>query len=240
MELVPKPVADTRLRHLPLMLILLVTGTACDGRGQAGGASDAEQVERAERAAAAARALGPGADIDAGHALGRPDAPIAVVEFSDFGCPYCGRFARTTLPEIRQEYVREGMVRWRYVPVIYGFAGGELMGKAAECAAELAGQEGFWRVHDLLYRNQVALRGAGARDRVLGYLEELGLERGAVAQCLDDPEIARRLQQNTALAEEWYVRGTPTFVINGVPVSGALPLDFFRKMFATAVDPSGL
>ena len=222
------------------MVLLASAGCDAGGAPEAGGADAAGAAERRAASVAATRVLGPGAEIETGHVLGRENAPIAVVEFSDFGCPYCARFARTTLPEIRQDYIREGIVRWRYVPVIYGFAGGELMGKAAECASELAGQEGFWRVHDLLYRNQVALRGPGARERVLAYLDELGLGREAVAECLDDPEIARRLERNTALAQQWYVRGTPTFVINGVPVSGALPLDFFRKMFATAADPSGL
>lgn len=180
------------------------------------------------------------ATVNVGHTMGDPDAPIAVVEFSDFGCPYCARFARETLPRIQQELIDEGLVRWRYVPVIFGFAGGERMALAAECAARQGGPEVFWEVHDLFYARQVALRGEDARPRILGWLADLGLDRDALDRCMDEPTTRALLERHNQAAGEWYVRGTPTFIVNGVPMSGAMPTEFFLRVFATMLDPSGL
>lgn len=175
-----------------------------------------------------------------GYTLGAADAPVAVVEFSDFGCPYCARFALGTFPAVRREYVDAGTVRWRYVPVVFGFAGGELMGAAAVCAANQGGGPVFWEIHDLLYTRQLALRGPEARPRLLDWIAELGVDRDALDSCIDAPETTETLQAHTRAAVEWYARGTPTFVVNGVPMSGAVPIEFFRRVFDTVLDPSGL
>lgn len=182
----------------------------------------------------------PAPSLDVGYTLGDPDAPIAVVEFSDFGCPYCGRFARTTMPDLHREYIDSGLVRWRYVPVVFGFPGGDVGGAAAVCAARQGDEDEFWRIHDRLYTRQVVLRGGNARPQVVGWLEENGLDRDAIEACMDDPATMATLERNNQVAQQWMVRGTPTFLINGVPMSGALPLDFFRQVFGAVLDPSGL
>lgn len=187
-----------------------------------------------------ATAPSPADRITAGYPLGSGDAAVAVVEFSDFGCPYCGRFAVTTFPDLRAEYIETGRVRWRYVPVSFGFAGGAVMGAAAECAGRQAGADGFWRAHDIMYRHQAALRGEDALPRLLQWLGEAGLDAARIEACVQDPATVQVLQANNRLAEEWFVRGTPTFVVNGVPMSGAMPTSFFRKILDTALDPSGL
>jgi len=174
------------------------------------------------------------------YRLGHPTAPVGVVEFSDFGCPYCARFARNTLPTLRTEYVERGQVRWRYVPVVMGFPGGDIMGAAAVCAAELGGRAVFWRVHDLFYERQAGVRGPEARPRVLDWLVELGLDRAALERCMDAPRTLGRLEANNKEAARWNVGGTPSFVINGVPMSGAYPTEFFRQILDTVLDPSGL
>ncbi len=227
-------------RVLALVSTLWVAA-ACDPSA-AGAASEAGS-EAATGGVVAVAASGdtiPPASVEVGHTLGDPDAPIAVVEFSDFGCPYCARFARGTLPEIRKEFIDTGLVRWRYVPVMFGFAGGELMGVAAECVAREGGPEAFWKAHDVFYERQVALRGADARTRILDYLAEAGLDRDAVDACMDETGPRALLARHNQASQEFFVRGTPTFIVNGVPMSGALPLDFFRQVFATMLDPSGL
>jgi protein-disulfide isomerase len=225
--------------HMIALAVLPVLW-ACgdDARGVRNASAETASVQAQDRGAQAARPHA--ASIEVGFQLGAADAPVVVVEFSDFGCPYCGRFAIGTFPELHREYIDAGLVRWRYVPVSFGFAGGALMGAAAECAGSLAGDEGFWRAHDLLYRHQTALRGADALDRMLGWLAEAGFDRAQVDRCIRDPATAGALEANNLVAEEWFVRGTPTFLVNGTPMSGAMPTDFFRKVLDTALDPSGL
>ncbi|MEJ2503456.1 MAG: thioredoxin domain-containing protein [Gemmatimonadota bacterium] len=217
----------------------MVAASAC-------GEADARANDEPPSQAAAATVALPApmdtlaADLDLGYTLGDPSAPIAVVEFSDFGCPYCARFARTTLPGIRQDYIDAGLVRWRYVPVVFGFPGGELMGTAAECAADQGGGALFWRVHDLLYERQTALRSPDARPRLVEWLGELGVDTARLEACMDAPGTRERLAEHNQVAQKWYVRGTPTFLVNGVPMSGAMPPEFFQRVFATVLDPSGL
>lgn len=233
-----------RTRGLSLGLLLLILSACGDAGDRGRGASGADRTPAAASAGDAASVAVAGAEraarLDLGHTLGPERAPIAVVEFSDFGCPYCGRFARSTFPELRREYVRAGLARWRYVPVVFGFAGGEMMALAAECTADQGGSEAFWRVHDLMYSRQAALRGDDARPRLLDWLAEIGLDRAALDRCMDDPATRARLEAHNRAAQEWYVRGTPTFVVNGVPMSGAAPTEFFRRVFDTVLDPSGL
>ncbi len=222
----------------PSLTLILIAGlttglVGCD----AAAARESEAHQEASRPAAAAAHA---ATIDMGYTMGQEDAPIAVVEFSDFGCPYCARFARATFPTVRSEYIEAGTIRWRYVPVVFGFPGGELMASAAVCAAN-QGEEGiFWRIHDLLYTRQSVLRSPDARPQLLDWIAELGVDRAALDACIDAPETAATLEAHTRAAVEWYVRGTPSFIVNGVPMSGAAPIDFFRRVFDTVLDPSGL
>jgi protein-disulfide isomerase len=228
-----------RLTRL-LVLCLFPTLWACDSGSRSSDAEAATLQRPTRTAAPGAPSLLHAGRIEVGYRVGAADAPVVVVEFSDFGCPYCGRFAVGTFPELYREYIEAGLVRWRYIPVSFGFAGGALMGAAAECAGRLGGDDGFWMAHDVLYRHQAALRGADALDRMLGWLAEEGLDPVQVQACIRDPATASALQANNRVAEEWLVRGTPTFLVNGVPMSGALPTDFFRKILDTALDPSGL
>lgn len=243
--------SSTRSTLLAAAVATLIAG--CDGAGDRQPAGDAAVETGAALgtlAAAGARTDGPAgraagpseaASIDYGFTRGDPDAAVAVVEFSDFGCPFCARFARNTFPIVEREYIEAGTIRWRYVPVAFGFPGGELMGAAAVCAAELGGDEVFWRVHDLFYTRQQALRGDDARPRLLEWVAELGVDRRELSACIDAPETSELLRKHTEeAAVKWRARGTPTFVVNGVPMSGAAPIQFFRRVFDTALDPSGL
>jgi protein-disulfide isomerase len=226
----------TRLMALLLVPVLWACGD--DSSPLRGATAEGATVQARDRGAAAAR---PSAGrIDVGYLLGSPDAPVVVVEFSDFGCPYCGRFAIGTFPDLHREYIEAGLVRWRYVPVSFGFAGGALMGAAAECAGRIAGDDGFWRAHELLYRHQTALRGADAFDRLLAWFDEAGFDRARIESCVREPGTASALEANNRVAEEWLVRGTPTFLVNGAPMSGALPTEFFFRVLDTALDPSGM
>lgn len=164
-----------------------------------------------------------------GYDLGDPEAPIAVVEFSDFGCPYCGAFARETFPVLYREYIATGKVRWKYVPfTLKSFPNGEEAALAAECAAE-QGTEAFWKMHDHLYARQQEWKAdRSPQARFSAYARALGLEEERFSTCLRTGASATRVGRNNTAASLLNVRSTPTFFVNGYRVRGALPLETFR------------
>lgn len=175
-------------------------------------------------------------DIDltgVGHDVGDHDAPVVLIDFSDFGCPYCAKFTHETYPSIEREYVRTGKVFFKYVPFVMGmFPHGNEAARAAECAGD---QGRFWPMHDLLYAHQGEWKVAREPAVAFGsYADSLGLDRARFGAC-----YARgphpRTQRATDVARTIGVRVTPSFIVNERPVEGALPLADFRKVIDAAL-----
>lgn len=164
-----------------------------------------------------------------GYSRGAEDAPVTVYEFSDFGCPFCGMFARGTYPELHEEFVATGKVRWTYVPFVMGmFPNGAESARAAECAAE---QEKFWEMHDLLYAKQNEWKASRSPERLVnGYAAELGLNADEFASCYREDRGGARTAINNRAADALRVRATPSFFVNGRLVEGALPAEQFRQL----------
>lgn len=172
------------------------------------------------------------ATLDVGYALGDPEAPITVIEFSDFGCPYCAKFASEIFPVLEREFIATGKVRWRYVPFVLGaFPNGAEAARAAECAAE-QGEEAFWRMHDRLYERQRAWRSTGDPGPILHQLAaDIAIDGAHFASCYRQNRGAGRTRTANLVARTVVIRATPTFFVNGVRVQGALPADRFRLLF---------
>lgn len=164
---------------------------------------------------------------------GSPAAKVALVVYSDFQCPYCGKFARETLPAIQRQYVRPGKVllAFRQFPLpIHPFA--EQAAEAAVCASR---QGKFWPFHDDLFLNQQALDTASLHDRAA----RLGLQTTLFDVCLAG-ETTNIVHADHASGEGAGVVGTPTFLIGAVldsgrvkvskRFSGALPLAEFQSV----------
>lgn len=164
-----------------------------------------------------------------GYARGRADAPVTVYEFSDFGCPFCGMFARGTYPQLGKEFVETGKVRWVMVPFVMGmFPNGEEAARAAECAGE---QERFWPMHDLLFENQKEWKATRAPAGVFqGYAERLKLDTRRFASCYRDNGRGARTALNNRAADAVGIRATPSFLVGGRLVEGALPAEQFRAL----------
>jgi protein-disulfide isomerase len=170
----------------------------------------------------------------AGHpVMGRNDAPLTLIEFSDYQCPFCRRFFESTLPGLKAEYVETGKLRYvfRDFPIdsIHPHAR-----KAAE-AARCAGAQGkYWEMHDLLFRNQQALQ----VEQLKGHARGLGLDASAFDACLESSSHGAGVQRDYDDGFGAGVRGTPTFflgktqpgdTIEGGPITGARPLSDFRR-----------
>jgi protein-disulfide isomerase len=159
---------------------------------------------------------------------GNASAPIWIVEMADFGCGYCAKFARETMPVLDSLYTHKGQVYWRFVPFVLGmFPNAREAAEGAVCASR---QGKFWQMHDRLYENRKAWMAAkDPRALVARLAAEAGVDRKAYAACASSKSATEEVARNTALARALNVRGTPTFVINGEIVPGALPTDVFVK-----------
>lgn len=167
---------------------------------------------------------------------GALDAPVKVVEMSDYGCGYCRMFHDETFPSLLDEFIDTGMVEWKFVPYITGMFGNSLPAtEAAECAFAQSPEQ-FELMNTRLWDEQAAWKGAGDPAAVIRpWAEELGLDMVAFDACLDDDTRIERIASATTLARQLGVRGTPTFVVLGyAPLQGALPLETFRQLL-TAV-----
>lgn len=171
--------------------------------------------------------------VGVGHDKGQTTATVYIIEFGDFGCSYCAKFAAETYPAIDSLYIRTGRVRWKYIPFVTGmFKNSREVSEAAECAGE---QGQFWRMHDLLYQRRKEWMGAKAvRTLIARYAKELQLDAAAFARCVLDPKIRARIAHHDALAGGLSIRGTPTFFVNGRMVPGAIPLELFKQVIEAA------
>ena len=195
------------LRFFALSLAIITFGT---DRGWA----EQVQVGRETLVAEAERALGP--------TKGREDAPITIVEFSDFQCSFCRKFWKETLPKIEAEYIKAGKLRfvYRHLAVL-----GPVSDRAAE-GAECAGEQGkFWTFHDRLFEKAGRLAFTDAR-----LMEELRLDATAFEACIGSGRHRDQILRESALARRLGATGTPTFLINGKLLIGAHPFETFKRV----------
>lgn len=166
--------------------------------------------------------------------IGPLNAPVTMVEFSDFNCQFCTRYATETLQQIIDHYGDNLRIVYRDYPVI----GGEVS-RVAALAGNCANEQGkFWEFHRLLFSNIEARD----RDAYIAFAGELGLDTTAFAECFDTQRYASEVNLDFIDGQSLGIRGTPGFYINGTYVSGALPYDYFidvidRELRRVGVEP---
>jgi protein-disulfide isomerase len=162
-------------------------------------------------------------------AQGDPNAPVTIVEFTDYQCPFCSRHSVETMPLIRSEFIETGQVYYilKDLPLDDLHAEARLAAAAARCAGD---QEAYWEMHDLLFARQEQWAGKGDEAAALfaGYAGELSLDAEELAACLDDGRHEEAIEQNVQEAQSLGVGGTPHFFVEGYPLNGARPIDHFR------------
>jgi len=160
--------------------------------------------------------------VDAkGPSRGPDKAPVVIVEFSDFECPYCGR-AEETVAEVMRAYPEKVRLVYRDFPLpMHPNAP-----KAAE-AAHCAGDQGkYWEMHARLFANQRALDVPALK----GYAKDLKLDQAKFDKCLDSGEKAKLVEENHKVGGDLGVTGTPAFFVNGMLISGAQPFEAFKEL----------
>ena len=178
---------------------------------------------------------GSGQNVDVatlGYNSGDPDAPVRVLELSDYGCGFCRQFHLETFPTLLSEFIESGKVEWKFMPFVTGQFDNSLAAtEAAECAL-LQSSEVFDRLNERLWTDQADWKRSGEPEAVVRTMAaDAGADLGELDACLADHRQMDRIAAATSLARQAGVRGTPTFFIFGFqPIQGALPTEAFVEI----------
>jgi protein-disulfide isomerase len=175
--------------------------------------------------------------IDDDPVRGDPDAPITIIEFSDFQCPFCSRFQTQTLPTILEEYVDTGKVKFVYrdFPIQTSHPNAMPAAVASECAHE---QNKYWEYHDALFERQQTwnnLKLSDSIDTFKKMAKELGMNEDQFNSCLDSGKYIDEINNDLKDGTNYGITGTPGFFVgnekNGfVKLIGAQPIEAFKKI----------
>jgi protein-disulfide isomerase len=166
-----------------------------------------------------------------GPAKGPADAPVTIVEFSDFECPFCSRVV-PTLEQVEANYGDKVRIVFRQFPLAM-HANAQKAAEASLCARD---QGKFWEMHDAMFEDQKAL-GVAQLKATAG---ELGLDAESFAQCLDSGEYADEVQADLRAGAEAGVSGTPALFINGQMVAGAVPYEQLAEVIDAELKRKGV
>lgn len=160
---------------------------------------------------------------DENNVLGSANATVTIIEYSDFQCPFCGRFFEDTEPLIISQYVDSGKVKFVYRH--YPLPNHQYAQKAAE-ASECASDQGkFWEYHNLIFKNQNSLNKGALKQ----HASSIGLDREKFDSCLASGVMASRVRNDLDAGNAAGVSSTPSFFINGKQLVGAQPFSAFAN-----------
>ncbi|MGD8627431.1 MAG: thioredoxin domain-containing protein [Anaerolineae bacterium] len=167
---------------------------------------------------------------------GDPDAPVTIVEYTDYQCGYCARHALQTVPQIQEIYIDTGKVRYVVKDFPLSFhANARPAAVAARCAGA---QDAYWQMHDHLFEKQTqwaGLDGAKLLETFASYADVLGLDVATFKACLSSGEFDEVIAANLDEGQQAGVQGTPSFLINGRLMVGAYPFAEFQERIEAAL-----
>ncbi|AJM91591.1 DsbA family protein [Nitrosopumilus piranensis] len=168
---------------------------------------------------------------------GNPDAPITIIEFSDFQCPFCAKFHETTLPQLEQNYIQTGKVNFVYRD--FPIQGIHPNAAPAALASECADDQGrFWEMHDMIFEGQQVWKDLPISQSVALYKQyalELGLDSSEFDSCLESGKHIEEIQNDLNDGRMYGVSGTPGFFVGNTdigftPITGAQPYSTFQRV----------
>ena len=186
------------------------------------------------------------ASVDDDAVLGDKNAPITIVEFSDYQCPFCRKFWTETLPSIEKEYIKTGKVKlvYRDLPLAQLHPMAQASAEAAECVSEKGGDAAYFKMHDKIFSEQNIIDSGSAtgavtktatytNDDLKKWAKDLGYD---ISSCLDSGKYKSEVAKDSADASAAGIQGTPGFVIEksgtgqGTLLSGAYPFSQFQQI----------
>ena len=172
-----------------------------------------------------------------GRVAGKADAPVKIIEFADFQCPFCKQWSENVEKKLLEEFVNTGRASIQYVSFAFLGEESKRAAQAAECAAD---QKRFWEYHDLLFvRQGQENSGVFSASNLKKYGAELKSHYGdfdtaRFDKCVDSDEKAGAIDAQTKQARDAGVQSTPSFLVNGAAVSGVQPIETFRQAIVAA------
>jgi protein-disulfide isomerase len=174
----------------------------------------------------------------AANSMGDPNAPVVIQEFSDFGCGHCANFTFTTGMILAEKYVATGQVYIEYNSVgnLLGHPSSLTTAEAAYCAGD---QNKFWEYHDVIYANQAELFANINKklDKTLiAYAEALEMDTGEFESCIKSNKYNDSIQEDLLEATQANINSTPSFLVNGNPLIGNVPLEDFEALIQSELE----
>lgn len=171
-----------------------------------------------------------------GYLLGKPDAPVQVIEFADFECPACGQFATLAEPDIRKRLIEPGIISYRFYD--YPLPMHKNTWQASNAAACADEQGKFWEMHDMLFDAQDRWNGQATsrpKSQFMEYAKAIGLNVDQWENCFDAKKYQPRIKASEQMAQKRGVSQTPTFVIGNKMIGGAISFDQFNALVDSAL-----
>ncbi len=201
----------------------LVWGTGHTNPPQQAAAQTQNQAPQAAAQATQGEPKRYDVSTDDDPALGPATAPVTIIEFSDYQCPYCRQWAEQVEGELIKTYGDKIRIVYRDFPLTQIHPEALPAAEAADCAGE---QGKYWEYHDALFKQSKGL----GQEAYLAYAKELGLNIDQFQQCIQEHRYRDEVQADAQYAAQLGVRSTPTFFINGIPVVGAQPFSVFKQI----------
>lgn len=156
--------------------------------------------------------------------LGDKNAPVTIVEFSDYNCGYCKRHFNETLPLIKEKYIDTGKVKLVFRDAAFFGESSIQLANAASCAQKFGGDEAYYELHGQIYSGNKDL------EALIAYGKSIGLPEDEFNNCVKNNENLNEVLKDTQDAKSYGVKGTPGFFVNGENISGAMPFSEFERI----------
>jgi protein-disulfide isomerase len=222
--------------------LYLINGTPIDvSRSQEEIQAEIAKREEAQAAEAVERRKELDAAVTGRPLRGNPDAPITIVEFSDFQCPYCKRGA-STMEELVEKYPNDVRFVFQHFPL--SFHPWARPAAIASLCASMQNDAAFWKLHDSFFENQGQLNPGNVLAKSKEYLAGTGIDMDAWSTCAEKKDseeykaASARVDADTALGQKLGVSGTPGFFVNGQFLNGAQPISAFEPLIQAAKSDS--
>jgi len=176
-------------------------------------------------------------DLEGEPVLGQEDAPVTMVVYEDFECPFCKRFEEGAVKQIESNYVDSGQVKvvWKDRPLTQLHPWAEPAAAAAECVYREGGDEAFWNVKDKVFANQESIETSNVESKIKSWASEEGVSESAVQSCIDNDNPMEEVNADSTEGEELGASGTPTAFIDGRKIVGAQPFSNFEPVIEAAL-----